>query len=161
MSVYYSFGAASIALVGFLHYKGVFSKVKNWVDVRRQRVKMIMTLMENIQQVTAAVPKTSSFSVNESDMSASIIYERLGSQYILLIPYSRKHIAHMTQFTVELLRDDKEPLNITQQPGIPYLVSASDLGGSAIRIFNEDTGISHEYIGTAIPMYGEEVLDQE
>ena len=83
--------------------------------------------------------------MNESDMSASIIYEWMWSQYILLVPYSRKHIADMTQFKVELLRDNKDPLNITQQPGIPYLICAKDLGGSPIRIINEDTGVSYLY----------------
>lgn len=157
----YVAASITISLLGISYYKGFFSKTKNWINVRQQRVKMLLTLAKNIQQSADSKKTIASFAVNESDLSASIIYERMGSQYILMVPYSRKYVAAMTQFKVELLRHDKEPLNITQQPGIPYIVTAHDLGGYSIRVTNEDTGISHEYKDTTPPMYGEEVMDQE
>jgi len=151
----------TLSVFGVSYYKGYFSTARDWFNIRQQRVKMVMTLMKNIQQVAESKKTVASFSVNDSDLSASIIYERMGSQYILMVPYSRKYIAAMTQFKVELLRYNKEPLDITQQPGIPYTVSAEDLGGLAIKITNEDTGTSFEYKDSTLPMYGEEVMDLE
>jgi len=161
METYLVGTSITLLVFGLSYYKGYFSTARDWFNIRKQRVKMVMSLMKNIQTLAESKKTVASFAVNDSDLSASIIYERMGSQYILMVPYSRKYIASMTQFRVELLRYNKEPLNITQQPGIPYIVSSEDLGGSAIKITNEDTGYSYEYTGTKLPMYGEEVMDLE
>lgn len=157
----YIVAAVTVSLLAVSHKRGYFTKIKNWANVRQKRVKMVLSLMKNIKEVAESKKTEASFVVNDSESSASIIYERMGSKYILMVPYSRKYIACMTQFKVELLRNDKEPLDITQQPGIPYIVSAKDLGGLAIKITNEDNGLSYEYTDKILPMYGEEVIDQE
>jgi len=150
-----------ISLIGLSYYKGYYSKSKNWLDVKCNKIKMLMKLMNNIQQVSSSAPKPSSFCINPFDTSATIFYQRLGSQYKLLIPYNMSYISYMSQFKVELLLSNSDPQNITQQPGIPYLICAKDLGGSFIRITNEDTGLFHDYPDNIIPMYGEEVFDRE
>ena len=154
----YSYLVVPVFILAISYYKGLFSKPINWLTTRQQRLKLLISLLDNVPQSTDS---TASFSVNDSDLSASIIYQRLGSQYVFFVPYNRSHVAPMTQFTAELLRQGKPPLNITQQPGLPYLVSSSDLGGSTIKITNQDTGLSHEYHGSSIPMYAEEVMDKE
>ena len=148
----------SLSLLAISYYKGFFSKSLNWFRTRHQRLKLLTSILNNIPQSSDS---TASFSVNDCDLSASIIYQRLGSRYVLFVPYNRSHVAPMSQFKAELIRPGKDPLNITQQPGVPYLVSSSDLGGSAIKITNEDTGLSLEYHGSTIPLYGEEVMDKE
>lgn len=99
------------------------------------------------------------FSINETECSATLQYHRMSSEYNLLIPYDRSKVAVMTQFRVELLRDNQDPVEITQQPGIPYLVSAEQLGGSGIKICNLETGLYHIYDIKTIPLYGVEVCD--
>lgn len=140
-------------------YFGGYGKLRNWMNVRLQRISIIFSLIENLNQEKSRAKKnTVSFVVNDSDLSATIIYERLGTQYILLVPYNRSYIADMSQFRVELLRNDKEPLNITQQPGIPYMINAGDLGGHSIRITDEETGVSHVYNQVTCPRYGTDVI---
>ena len=118
--------------------------------------------MENLQQnVKSKADSPLGFTVNNTDQSASIVYERLGEQCIILVPYNRSHIPAMAQFKVELLRDEKSPVDITQQPGIPYLISADALGGIGIRITNQDNGVIKTYDRFRIPMYGIEAMMEE
>lgn len=150
------------SVLGFSYQQGYLSKMRNWINVRHQQVKVMWSLIDKLQHdVSNPAKGTASFTVNDTDQSASILYERMGQQYILMVPYKRKHVSTMTQFKVELLRSGKPALDITQQPGIPYMVSAGDLGGHIIKITNEDNGVTHEYGEEKIPMYGEEVMDQE
>lgn len=151
-----------ISLLGFSYYKGYLSSVSKWIDTRRQRVKLLISLMDKIKtDISTKKDSMTSFTVNDSDMSATILYERMDQKYIVLVPYNRKYVAPMSQFKVELLRTNNNPVDITQQPGIPYLVTAESLGGYAIRITNQETGLSHEYGSDKAPIYGEEVMDFE
>lgn len=151
-----------VSFAGVSYYNGYISRISNWFNVRRQRVKLILTLLEKLQtDVKDKRNTTPAFAINDNDMSASLTYERLEEKYILFVPYMRKYIAPMSQFKTELLRENKDPLNITQQPGIPYLVTADQLGGYAIRITNDETGKSYDYQYDKYPLYGEEVMDIE
>lgn len=150
-----------ISCLGISYYNGYVNKLYNWFIIRQQRAKFLIQLIKNIHNVAETKKSFPSFTVNDSDTSATIIYERMGSHYLLMIPYNRKFVAPMSQFKVELLRHNKEPLNITQQPGIPYMVNAEHLGGFAIKITNEDNGLFHEYPQSILPLYGEEVFDHE
>ncbi|CAH6421715.1 Hypothetical protein HVR_LOCUS1355 [uncultured virus] len=162
MEPYYVGAVVVASVLVASHYFGYLSAMCDWVSVRKQRVKLIINLLSKIQNDVSDPTKTTiSFSVNESDVSASVLYERMGQQYLLLVPYNRSYVAAMTQFKAELLRSEKDSLIITQQPGIPYLVTAEELGGYAIRVTNEDTGLSKEYGKNIAPKYGEEVMDRE
>lgn len=150
------------ALIGICYYKGYFSSAMNWINTKNQRAKLLLTLLNNIKTETPAIKdQIVSFTVNDTDVSANIIYERLGQQYMVQLPYDRRYVANMTRFNVELLRKGKLPLNITQQPGIPYLVTAESLGGYAILITDQETGKTHQYSSNIIPMYGEEAMGDE
>jgi hypothetical protein len=154
-------GVGIIGIVGYAYYRGFFTTVSDWFQMRYHRVTMILSLIDKIQNDIGSKTSQVAFSINDTDTSASIVYERIGQQYIMLIPYNRKYVAAMSQFKAELLRTDNEPVNITQQPGIPYLIHADSLGGHTIRITNQETNVSHEYPHTEIPMYAEEVMDNE
>jgi len=159
----YIFGLLIITTcIGISYYKGYINKMIKWFNVRRQKVKLILSLIDKIQkEISVANKSTSVFTINDTDASASIIYQRLGQQYVMLVPYNRKYAIAMSQFKVELVRDNNSTLDITQQPGIPYLVNAKDLGGHTIRMSNQETGKSYEYSQNIIPMYGEEIIDFE
>lgn len=154
-------GIGIIGAIGYAYYRGFFTTVSDWCQMRYNRATMILSLINKIQNDITPKNIQVAFSVNDTDTSASIVYERIGQQYIMLVPYNRRYVAAMSQFKVELLRTNNEPVNITQQPGIPYLVSADSLGGYSIRITNQETGTSKEYLHIDIPHYGEEVMDNE
>jgi len=147
------------AVLGVAYYKGYLSSAYEWVDTRRKHAKLLLNLVDKIQHDISKRSSAPTFTVNETDTSATIVYNRMGTDYIVMIPYSRSYVVQMSQFKVELLRPDKEPLEITQQPGIPYTVSAESLGGHAIRITNHETGEVHHYSKDIIPFYGTEVMD--
>jgi hypothetical protein len=100
--------------------------------------------------------------INYNNNSAMIEYEYFGQNYKLSIPYNRKKLINMSDYKAELFfNDDKPSLNITQQPGIPYILSANDLGGEYIKITNMETGLSHNYDNKNIPMYADELINNE
>jgi hypothetical protein len=145
-----------VPVIGLLCYKSYFSKFSQWINSKYQNTKLILSLIDRLNIENK--PQTS-FVINDTDMSANIVYERLANKYILFVPFNRKYIASMTQFKAELLRKNDTPIDITQQPGIPYMVSAKLLGGDSIRITNQETGNYHDYDN--IPGYAEEIMDFE
>ena len=142
------------------YYLGYFKSIEDWINVRRQHVKMLVTLTNKIQN-DILNPKTSSFSVNDTDLSASILYERMGQKCFVSIPFDKSNVFHMIQYKAELLRENKTALNITQEPGIPYMVCAHDLGGHTIRVTNQDSGVHYDYGLNVRPMYAKEVMSEE
>lgn len=148
---------ASFFLLTFF-FKKTFPLFYNWFHIRKQRVYLLLSILNRLENPSNSNTSPSSFTVTDCGTSAILTYQRLNRNYIVTLPYSRRQIVPMAQFTVHLLRDNEPPLDITQQPGIPYLTSASDLGGSAIRITNEDTGFSFLYKNSHVPMYGSEVF---
>jgi len=113
-------------------------------------VKLLTKFMDN---------KQVSWSYNKN--SALLTYQYLGQDYILSIPYNRKKLVEMTEYKAELFYIDKISINITQQPGIPYIVNAKDLSGEYIKITNMGTGVSCDYDKTQCPMYADELIYQE
>ena len=89
---------------------------------------------------------------------AYITYKRFNDEYKVYLPYSRKNCVKMLSYKVILQKENgSKEIDITQQPGIPYLLSAADLEGDRIIISDKSTGKSHVYEGTEIPYYGVEV----
>lgn len=100
-----------------------------------------------------------SFTITDTDACAILKYQRSTAPYQLYLPYNRSQVLPMSQFIVELLQEQGTPLLLTQQPGIPYLITARALGGTHIRITNTDTGMVHTYDADTQPLYGEEVSE--
>lgn len=163
MDTYLVGSAVLLSIFGISHYMGYLTGLTTWVDTRRQKVKLLLTLIDTLQNPSSSSASTTrtAFNVNDTDTSANITYERMGHEYILFVPYNRGFVAPMSQFKAELLRKNANPVNITQQPGIPYMVTADELGGYAIRMTNQETGVAHEYNHKTAPMFGEEVMDRE
>ena len=81
-----------------------------------------------------------SFTLNETGKSATITYKRLGTPHMVHVPYSSllQSKSVIKDVKVFLLKGD-EKIDITQQPGVRYLVSAHMLGGKAMMVTdNED-----------------------
>lgn len=91
------------------------------------------------------------FSINNTGKSASIKYSRYGCEYILNVPYNRQKLSLMSKLKVFLVLESGEQVEITQQPGVPYTVSARDLGGKQIKVIQpEGTSL---YSIDEVPMF--------
>ncbi len=69
----------------------------------------------------------------EKSKSALIKVSHGGKSHDIYVPYDRSKSSSMLRKRVFLIRDG-EKVDLTQKPGIPYLVSAEHLGGSQILI---------------------------
>ncbi len=69
----------------------------------------------------------------EKSKSALIKVNHGGKSHDIYVPYDRSKSSSMLRKRVFLIRNG-EKVDLTQKPGIPYLVSAEHLGGTAIII---------------------------
>jgi hypothetical protein len=133
----------SLSILGFIIYK------------YRKSISLLYQIFNSLE---VSSNNEISFTICDTDACAILKYQRSTVPYNLYLPYNRSQVLYMSQFLVELLREQKPPLVLTQQPGIPYLITARALGGTHIRITNMDTGIVHTYDADTQPLYGDEVL---
>jgi protein tyrosine phosphatase len=152
-------------MISFLIVIGLFICAycrRNWISSKIQQIKLLIGVIQQLlaKEASKSVPKEH-FEVNSTDDSATILYERMSNEYRLVVPYSRRYVASMTQLKVELVYENGSRLDITQQPGIPYLFTANELGGKQIVVMNGDTGIEHTYSLNERPKYADETMDEE
>ena len=159
----YIIGSVSVvSLIGWSYYKGWVGIVTEWIGTRHSQVKLLLALMSKLRTDPSKGSNTTpSFVLSDSDTSAQITYDRLDQRHIITVPYERKYVAAMSQFKAELLRQDNVPLDITQQPGIPYLISPFHLGGHTIRVTNQETRRHVDYVKMECPMYAETLMETE
>lgn len=147
---------------GIIYHRLWLNKVLNWLKSKINKAQLLLQIVNNLnsdKMISSSCKTKDSFKVNDSDASACITYQRLGKEYILQIPYQRSYVASMVSFKAQLLKEDNCFLDITQEPGVPYVVSAENLGGKLIRVINNDTGDFYDYINGSIPMYATEVME--
>jgi hypothetical protein len=124
-----------LPIVGYLGYKGcryveaefysyVLGRVKDELDKRMQK--------EDEEDM---------FSVGEKSATIRVISG--GKRYVIFVPYDRSKSSSMLRKKVFLLKGNSK-VDISQKPGIPYLVSANQLGGESISVEN----LSGEVIST-------------
>ncbi len=102
-------------------------------------INMAIKIIDNIAAVTK--PSTTSHcSINNSGLSMSVTYTRVGRDKLLNIPYRSDMKEKMRMWTVYLISDTNKPRNITQEPGIPYICTPEQLGGKEILATSSDTG---------------------
>lgn len=118
----------------------------------RTRIITIWKLSQSLK-----IPMANSECILDND-KATIQYNYRGISHDLYLPFDKNHAISMIEFKVELLKRDGIVIDITQQPGIPYLVTAASLGGYDIRITNEDNKKVHNYGDKIQPGYGIEVM---
>lgn len=98
----------------------------------------------------------------ERSKSAVILYNHGGMNHKVCVPYDRSKSRKMLRkkvFLVRLVSNEvsnenpaEERIEITHKPGIPYLLSAHDMGGTKI-IVTKDGNIIQEYSEHEIPKY--------
>lgn len=88
------------------------------------------------------VTKANSIELHEN--YALIPYSYNGGDYSVRIPYIRSKVCHMDAFIVSA--ETKDGLvDITQQPGIPYLLTPEQLSCDSIHAHNVDTDQHYRY----------------
>ncbi len=80
-------------------------------------------------------------------------YKYHGIDYKIYIPFSRSLRRKMINSKAILMLDSGEEKELSQQPGCCYLVTASMLGGQAIKIVNLDTEEETLFEGDSIPVF--------
>jgi hypothetical protein len=83
------------------------------------------------------IPKSrlsSQANLNETGRALCITYDRIGKTYHFNVPFSRQLMVRSMGLKVYLIQDGGPELDITQQPGLPYLVTAEMLGGTGLKV---------------------------
>ena len=97
-------------------------------------------------EIEERTERKSSFNLYQDNKVAVISYSRFGKEYQLHTPYDPKMNLHMEKFRVYVVLSDAgstDAIEITQQPGIPYLLPASEYGGVKYLVVNKETNATH------------------
>ena len=87
-----------------------------------------------------------------SDKSAVIRVSSGGKSHSIFVPYDRSKSSSMLRKKVFLIQGD-EKIDITQKPGVPYLVCAEQLNGKSIVVENLSGEVVRTFNSTEIPGY--------
>jgi len=115
-------------------------------------IKLIYCVLQSLNNVDSS---NQNITVNSNSLTIS--YSYIGNAYQVTIPYNKRYSVKMTPLIAELLTEGKTR-NITQQAGVPYLISPEEMGGQAIIITNSETGDVLVYKEGMKPGYCNELL---
>lgn len=88
------------------------------------------------------------------DEYIEITYNYMAKNYTVRLPYDHSKIAQTTQYLAIGKSNEGIEYDITQQPGIPYLLSPCELNMQHIQIYNMLDENDIIYTGNQIPMFG-------
>ena len=94
------------------------------------------------------------FKPMEKSKSAIILYNHGGKNHNICVPYDRSKSRKMLRKEVFLVRldDHENRVEITHKPGVPYLLSAKEMGGIKI-VVTKDGETIREYGEDEIPNF--------
>lgn len=142
-----------VGLAGLAYKFTSHHKVKKWISHKKKTVATLRNFVKTLSDNKINVE------INDTGKSATVLFSRLGKQYLVFLPYDSSKFVSMLHFKAELLREGKPSLLVTQYPGVPYSVSAKDLGGNALKITNQETGESHTFKENEIPGFAEMLFE--
>ena len=130
---------AGITLISLTYYYGkrklysyVMDKVKEELDKRMEDEK--------------------EFFQTFSKKTSRVKIKHAGKVHSIFVPYDRSKSTSLLRKKVFLLKDEHK-IDISQKPGIPYLVSAEDMGGQQIVVEDFSGEVMKRYNGNEIPGY--------
>lgn len=88
-----------------------------------------------------------------------IYYDYLGKEYLVILPYNKSKLVEMCKYNFIAVYDNNNQVEITQQPGVPYLVSSEEIECKEIIVRNNDADVKYVYKKDKVPRYGDEILD--
>ena len=142
-----------VTVLAITRYLVIHSK---WWHNASNKLHLLMKVSSILAQGSKS--QQASFVINDTDCSATLAYAYNGASHTICVPFTRSRSLAMSNLQVLLVRSDKSTVNITQQPGIPYLVSSRELGGVKISVTNIDSGATFSYEQDYVPLYCDEVL---
>lgn len=142
-------GAVILASAGLLYAKHIIGWTTKQMDTARFAYDVVMRL-KNGKALTTPI--------RMYKRSALITYSNNSEKYQLSVPYDPQRALEMIFYKATLV-NGSETRDITQEPGIPYLLAAKDIGGEYINIENQASGIAFTYYQA--PMYAEELKYEE
>lgn len=116
-----------------------------------QGLLLVFKMMNGL--AAAQKPSQASVIVNDSDQSLTVAYEKNGIKRSLFLPFKRSSVVHMNDIQMRLTMPNGTMVDITQEPGIPYLCSAAELGGINITAYNVENETSHVFGLHEKPMF--------
>jgi hypothetical protein len=135
-----------LGCVGYFTYSFAKNKISQYVA--EQVIKKVNEI-SNSEEVK--------FKQFQKHPSAIVIFDHGGKSHNLCIPFDQSKAKHMRRRDVYLIRGT-EKIEITHKPGVPYLISAKDMGGDKI-VVEKDGIILKEYIVSELPKYLEDIDD--
>ena len=86
-----------------------------------------------------------------SEKSAIIRVSSGGKSHSIFVPYDRNKSSSMLRKKVFLMKEDGNKIDISQKPGVPYLISADHLGGTQILVENLSGEIIKTFHSSEVP----------
>ena len=133
---YWLFGVPACIILSYAGYKYISHCINNYIA---EKIKKF---------VDTEVPED--FFRPVHNYSASISFISGGQKYNVFVPYNRKKSTRYLGKKVYLEKGD-EMIDITQKPGVAYMVSANDLGGEWIVVKDREGKVIKRFSGQEIP----------
>lgn len=133
-------GASAAILIGYGSYRYIKHRIGEYV---------LAKVAEKINSVVATANEEDFFRPIHKN-SAVITFTSGGQKYRVFVPYNRKMSTRYLGKKVYLEKGD-ELIDITQKPGVPYTVAASDLGGEWIVVKDRDGKTIKRFSSQEIP----------
>jgi hypothetical protein len=99
-------------------------------------------LLEQGLNLKSLVSRHESGVLINTGQAMKVTYSRLGKTYHLYVPYSRRHMVRTIGLKVYLIESSGKEVEITQEHGVPYLVTAQMLGGVGLKVLLNEKEIS-------------------
>lgn len=135
-------------LIPFLEkYPYLETKISKFKISKKLLIFLILTFFKSIFKNFSTTKINESKILNNRSCS-HISYMHSGSKYQIYVPFDTELSSLMKDVSV-FLHKPSEEIDITHQPGIPYLMSAASLGGYRIE-FIKDNEILYSVEGLEI-----------
>lgn len=141
MNYIFPIGIIGITAAGLFYSKNIYAYIMR--KINEEIMKKVNKELNN------RLSNENSFKPNKTK-SAVISLTHMGKTHSIYLPYDRNKSTSMLTKKVFLIKEN-EKIDITQKPGIPYLVSAEQLGGESIVVENRDGDVLYTYEKDKIP----------
>ena len=157
----YYFMILTIIAVPLGHYlstSNILERLRFQIEIMYRIIEKLIYLLRTMNG-DPLIKKIAVPDISLNNRSGKIVYMYQNNNYEVLIPYHAHLMVPMLDLQAFLLFEDGTRQEITQQPGIPYMITAHEYGAKEIEIINHDTKASKKYTANERPMFASELFD--